>query len=129
MPKIFGPVLGVGLALFMTAARAHPAPADEVAKDAKGRVISRKTTNPDQSSHKTSFQYRSDSEQPLVIADEDFDRFGQVAKRVEQRFDGQGRVMEKLDVRIVAAGKQTGTRTRYHYEQSGRRTEEVIPVN
>lgn len=128
MPKIFGCCLSVGLA-FLSAAEARPGPQDEVSKDAKGRVVSRRTTNPDKSGHRTSFQYGADSKQPLVVVDEDLDPFGHVAKRVEQRFDAQGRAMEKLDVRIDSAGKQTGTRTRYHYEPSGRRVEQVTPVN
>ena len=128
MPRFVGRVLSAGLALFIVAAPAHPAPAGQVTKDAKGRVVSRKTTNPDQSSHMTSFQYRADSQRPLVVADVDLDQFGNVTKRVEQRFDGQGRVTEKLDLRIDVAGRQTGTRTRYHYDESGRRSEQAIPV-
>jgi len=129
MARIFGLFLGVGLGFLVGAAEARPALDDAVTKDSKGRVISRTTTNPDQSRHRTSFQYGSDSDRPLVVVDEDLDRLEQATKRVEQRFDGQGRLREKLDLRIDAAGKQTGTRTRYVYDRSGRRFEEVTPVN
>lgn len=129
MTKIFGCCLGVGLALSMSAAAAHSAPDEEVTKDAKGRVTSRRTTNTDKSGHRSSFQYGSDSTQPLVVVEEDFDQLDRVTKRVEQRFDAPGRIKEKLDVRIDAAGKQTGTRTRYSYDAAGRRFEHVTPVD
>jgi hypothetical protein len=129
MSRIFGSLLSVGLAFLLGAAKAGPAPDDAVTKDSKGRVISRTTTNPDQSRHRTSFEYGSDSARPLVIVDEDLDRFDQATKRVEQRFDGEGRLREKLDLRIDAAGKRTGTRTRYDYDPSGRRFDQVTPVN
>lgn len=132
MPRIFGCFACVALAIVLTVpslVAAQAAPVEQITRDAKGRVVSRRATNADKTGHRTLLQYATDSEQPLVVVDEDFDRLGQLVKRVEQRFDGQGRIMEKVDVRIDAAGKQAGTRTRYQYDQSGARTEEVIPVN
>jgi hypothetical protein len=129
MIKSLSCCLSVGLVFLASAAQPQSTPADEVTKDAKGRVLSRKTTNPDQSGHRTSYEYGARSDRPSVILDEDLDRFDRVTKRVEQRFDDEGRIWEKLEIRIDAAGTRTGTRTRYSYDQSGRRSEHVTPVS
>lgn len=128
MRKIVGSLLGIGLAVCASQVGAGPAAGPEVTKDAKGRVISRTTTNPDMSGHRTVFQYGAESDQPVVVLDHDFDQAGRTTKRVEQKFDGQGRLLEKLDVSKGTAGKDLGTRTQYHYDDSGRRTEEIVPI-
>jgi hypothetical protein len=128
MRKIVGSLLGLGLALGAGKAGAGPAAGPAVTKDAKGRVISRTTTNPDMSGHRTVFQYGPESDQPVVVLDHDFDQAGRTTKRVEQKFDGQGRLLEKLDVSKGTAGKDMGIRTQYHYDDAGRRTEEIIPI-
>lgn len=128
MPKHFGCFLSVGLGLFLSAAEARPSADDQVVKDPKGRVISKLTTNADKSAHRSSFQYGSDSAQPLVVVDEDLDPMGHATKRVVQRFDSRGRIQEKLDLQIDAGEGQTGTRTRYTYDPSGQRFEQVTPV-
>jgi hypothetical protein len=129
MSKMCGGFLTVGLGLLLGAASAVPALADTVTKDQKGRVLTRTTTNPDQSRHVTSYQYAPDSDRALAIVDEDFDKSGQATRRTEQRFDGEGRLREKLDIQLDAAGKRTGTRTRYDYDPSGKRSEQVTPLN
>jgi hypothetical protein len=48
---------------------------------------------------------------------------------VEQRFDDDGRIREKLEVTIEPGGKERGTRTRYRYDAAGQRFDDVTPVN
>jgi len=129
MSKIFGGILSVALGVVLGTANAAPAWADQVTKDARGRVIFRMKQNADRSSHRTSIQYRSDSEQPAVVVDEDLDPSQRPTRRVEQRFDDQGRLKEKLEVTIDPAGKERGTLTRYSYDPSGQRFDEAKPIN
>jgi hypothetical protein len=129
MSKILAAVLSVGLGLLPCVARAA-GPADEqIARDSKGRVISRIKANADGGTRRTAIQYASESERPAVVVDEDADPQGRPTKRVEQRFDGQGRLREKLEVAIDPDGREHGTRTRYRYEPSGKRLEDVQRVN
>jgi len=128
MAKNVGCLLGLGLGLLLGAPGTCPAADDQVVRDARGRVSLRLTTNADKSSHRTTFQYGSDSAKPLIILDEDLDPVGRTTKRVEQRFDSRGRLEEKLDVEIDATDKQTGNRTRYSYDPSGRRFKQVTAV-
>jgi hypothetical protein len=101
---------------------------DEVAKDGKGRVVSRRTTNPDQSSHRSTFRYGPDSGQPLMVVDEDFDPSDRATRKVVKHFDAQGRIEETLELTIDTAGKETGKRTRYERHADGRISEQVTPI-
>ena len=127
MSKKLGGVLAMGLGILL-AAGAAALPAEQVTKDAKGRVVSRTVANPDGSS-RTSMQYATASERPALVVDEDLDASGRTTRRVEQRFDDGGRLREKVQVTINVAGKERGTRTRYQYDTSGRRSEDVTPLN
>jgi hypothetical protein len=129
MSKVLGGILSVVLGLILGTAGAAAAPADQITKDARGRVISRMKQNADGSSHRTSIEYGSDSEKPALVVDEDLDPRNRPTRRVEQRFDDQGRLRAKLEVTIDAAGKERGTRTRYWYDPSGQRFDEATPVN
>lgn len=128
MSKVLSGVLSLGWGLLLVAGAATAAPAEQVTKDAKGRVTSRTQENADRSSHRTSIVYGSDSARPSVVVDEDLDPLRRPTRRVEQRFDEQGRLHEKVDVTIDAAGKERGTRTTYRYDASGQRLEEATPI-
>jgi hypothetical protein len=129
MSNVFAGVVSVALGVILGAAEAAPASAEQVTKDAKGRVVFRTTQNADRSSHRSSIQYGSDSERPARVVDEDVDPSGRPTRRVEQKFDEQGRLSEKLEVTFDVSGKQRGSRTRYSYDASGQRRDEAIPVN
>jgi len=62
------------------------------------------------------------------VVDEDLDARKGVTARVEQRFDDGGRLLEKVETRVNAAGKVVGTRTRYSSDGAGQRSERVSPV-
>jgi hypothetical protein len=129
MRNVFDGVLTVGFGLLLGATTVASAAADAVTKDPKGRVLTRSTTNQDQTRHLTSYQYAADGDRALVVVDEDFDKSGRATRRVEQRFDLEGRLLEKLDVQLDEQGKPKGTRTRYAYDPSGKRSEQVTPLN
>ena len=100
--------LAVGLGLLLGAVSPGTAlSADVVTKDARGRVLTRTATHDDRSRRVTSYQYGADSDQPVVVVEQDLDPAGEATSRVEQRFDGEGRLREKIDLRFDEPGKRT----------------------
>ena len=97
-------------------------------RDASGRVLSRIVLEADGSRHVTSTEYWPESQVARRTVDENADGTGRVTKRVTQEFDEGGRLQERKDVAVDAAGKQQGTRTRYSYDAKGARTETTLPL-
>src|SRR5512139_889469 len=128
MTRNLGCLLGIGIGLLLGVEDVRAAPAERVTRDASGRVIARHTARPDGSGHRTSLQYRSDSAQAFLVVDEDLDSRERVTARVEQHFGEDGKLVERVETRIDAAGNRAGTRTRYSYDAKGRRAEQALPL-
>jgi hypothetical protein len=60
--------------------------------------------------------------------EQDLDRAGRATRRIVQEFDAQGRPISRRAVSIDAAGKETGTVTRYTYDARGGASETATPV-
>jgi hypothetical protein len=100
-----------------------------VTKDASGRIQSRTVLNADGSRHVTSNEYWPESTVARHTVDQDIDASGRTTRRLVQEFDDHGRVLEKRDLNVDAAGKERGTRTRYSYDPQGQRRETSSPLN
>lgn len=110
------------------AADRNASPRIVVSRDASGRVQKRVVLNTDGSRHVTATEYWPYSSVASHTVDEDIDRAGRPTARTVQEFDQRGRLRERRAVSIDAAGRESGTRTRYTYDAHGRVDGRTSPV-
>jgi YD repeat-containing protein len=99
-----------------------------VARAAAGCEPMHAVVNADGTRQVTSTECWPQSRVPRRTVKEDRNQAGRPTGRIVQEFDARGRAISRRAVSIDAAGKESGTLTRYTYDSRGGAVEATSPV-